>query len=88
MWLWFKICKFQTQLGDWELVQENITLEWMPADPIDGKSTLVQVTAWWPQVFGAIRQQAIAGTSVDQDTWCHVASLSHSELKKSMNMDK
>ena len=43
----FQMCKFQTHLGiDIWGILVNITLEWMPENPVDGKSTLFQVMAW------------------------------------------
>ena len=30
----------------------------------------------------AVKQQAITWTDVDQDPWCHMASLCHNELMK------
>ena len=43
--------KCQTQFGvdDILSIQVNITLEWMPEDHVDGKSTLIQVMAWCHQ---------------------------------------
>ena len=38
---------------------------------LDDKSTMVQM------MLGAVRQQAITWTNVDQVIWCHIASLRH-----------
>ena len=65
--------KFQTYIGDWYIkYQVNITLEWMPEDLTDVKSTLV-----W---LGAVKQQAATWISVDQDLQCHMAPGVHNKL--------
>ena len=46
----------------------------MPQNPIDDKSTLVQVMAW------CLRHQAITWTNVDPDLCHHMAWLGHNEL--------
>ena len=51
-------------------------LRWIPQDLTDDKSTLVQVR------LGAVRQQAITWTSVDQDLQGHMASLGPNELSE------
>ena len=53
----------------------EITLMWMPSDPSDDRSTLVQVI--W--LCGG-RQQAITWTNVDQVLWRHIASLWYNEV--------
>ena len=44
----------------------KLLFSWMPQNPIDGKSELVQAMAW------CIRQQAISGTNVDPNLWHHI----------------
>ena len=53
-------------------------MNWMSLDLIDGKSTLVQVMAWW--------QQAITWANVDPDLCRYMAPLGQIELNKTKNV--
>ena len=55
-------------------IQVNAMLEWMPEDPIDGKSILVEVMVW------CCHKQAITWTSIDQDLPWYLAFLGHNDL--------
>ena len=48
-----------------------IGLKWMPQNPFDDKSALLQVMAWCHQA---------TWTNVDPDLFYHMASLGHNEL--------
>ena len=65
-------------IGVFKSSYDNV-LRSMPQNLTDDKSTLVQVMAWC--LTGAVRQQAITLTSVDQDLQRHMASLGPYELK-------
>ena len=53
-----------------QLIPSRIWLKCVSKGLVDKKSSLVQVIQ-----LDAVRQQAIAWTNVDQDPWCHMASL-------------
>ena len=53
----------------------EITLRWIPQS-----LTIMRSQHWFKQWLGAIRQQAITWTNVDQDLCCYEASLSHNKL--------
>ena len=53
----------------------EIVLGWGLENPINNKSTLVQVP-----LLGAVRQQAIIWHNVDPNLWRHMESLGHNEL--------
>ena len=57
-------------------VKVHITLEWMPEDPFESKSTLV-IALWFGHWLCAVRQQAIS--DVSQDLWCYMSSC-HNKL--------
>ena len=48
MWLWFQMCKFLKHNFGINIysIQVNKTLEWMPENPVDDNSVLVQIRAW------------------------------------------
>ena len=52
----------------------EISLRWMSLDVTYDMSTLALL---WRD---AVRQQAITSNSVDEDRWCHMASLFQNEL--------
>ena len=67
------IFKVILQNNSWSTSCE-IVLRWMPQNPTDDKSTLVQVMAC------AIRQQAITWVNVDPHLCCQMTSLGYNEL--------
>ena len=74
----FKCEKFQSKLGEIYLsIQVDITLEWML-----GTSLMVShyISYLFGQWLGAVRQQGITWSSVDQDLWYDMVSLGHNEL--------
>ena len=76
----FKCVNFKHKLEiDIFIIQVNVSLELMPEDHIDGKSTLVQVMAWCHQAPNP-GTKTITWTRDDQDLPCHMASVGHNEL--------
>ena len=45
------------------------------------KTSLMSSQHWFRLWLGAVRQQAITWTNVDQVLWCHMPSLGHNELR-------
>ena len=72
----FKCVNFKYNLGiDKSSIQANITLEWMPEDLADGKSSLVQVMAWCHQAASRCLNQCWPTSLMP----CHMASPGHND---------